>query len=144
MFASLKSIISTLTTYNPFDICDQKNIIVIFKPLGAVKGLYCLIRKRQFIIISSDLNFYEKRLVCAHELGHAIFHPEINLYYTSFPIGRYEREANDFAVNLLLAGAAQEYPYYDLYELACIAGIPTNLLELAREHIVITLPALTD
>jgi hypothetical protein len=33
--------------------------------------------------------------------------------------------------------ASEEYPDYDLYQLARVAGIPTNLIEAAYENIII-------
>jgi Zn-dependent peptidase ImmA (M78 family) len=130
-------IFNKLETYNPFEICEQKNITVLIEPLGTVEGYYCCIRNYPFVFISSDLGSYEKRLVCAHELGHALIHPEINLFYTFSPVEKYERQANAFAVNLLLMSASEEYPDYDLYQLARVAGIPTNLIEAAYENIII-------
>jgi Zn-dependent peptidase ImmA (M78 family) len=134
---TLIDIFNNLTTYNPFEICEQQNISVLIEPLGTVKGYYCQLHDYPFVFISTELDDYEKKLVCAHELGHALLHPEINLFYTVFPVEKYERQANNFAVNLLLMESKEDYPDYDLYQLAQVAGIPKSLLEAAYEHIVI-------
>lgn len=134
---SLANLFNNLTTYNPFEICEQQNITALVEPLGTVKGYYCKVRDYPFIFISSKLDDYGKRLVCAHELGHALLHPEVNLFFTLFPVERYERQANNFSVNLLLMSAKEDYPDYDSYQLARVAGIPINLLEAAQGNIII-------
>ena len=78
-----------------------------------------------------------QKFVCAHELAHALLHPEVNSFYALFPVGRYEGQANNFAVNLLLMGAKEEYPDFDLYQLANVAGIPLQAFESAYEHIIV-------
>jgi Zn-dependent peptidase ImmA (M78 family) len=82
------------------------------------------------IIINCDLDEWLKRYVCAHELGHAVLHPDINTGFlkkhTLFPIGRFEREANEFAINLLLYGKNWE-DYDTLYDLLRDCGIPTEM-----------------
>lgn len=135
--SSLPDFFNGLTTYNPFEICDKYNINVVNDPLGSVMGYYYLLRGYQFIFVSSNLSEHLRMLVCAHELGHALLHPEVNAYYSLFPVGRYERQANSFAVNLRLMDARQDHPDYDLYQLACVAGIPKALLESAFESIVV-------
>lgn len=134
--ASLCDLINNMSA-DPFTACEQHNINVLFDPLGTVKGYYCFLHGHQFIFVSPELDDYEKRLVCAHELGHALLHPEINLFYTVFPVEKYERQANEFAVNYLLMGAKVDYPDYDLYMLARVAGIPRSLLEAAQDHLII-------
>ena len=135
--ASLKSLIDRFTSYNPFDLCDQYSINMVYDNLGSVYGYYCFEKSRKFIVINNTLEYAIKRLVCAHELGHALLHPELNAFYTVFPRSKYERQANDFAVNLLLAAAREDYPDCDYYQLARIAGIPNYLLESAYENIIV-------
>jgi Zn-dependent peptidase ImmA (M78 family) len=135
--ASLKYLIDSFSSYDPFTICDQYDINLVYDNLGSVFGYYCFEGTRKFIVINSALDDEEKRLVCAHELGHALLHPELNAFYTVFPRGKYERQANDFAVNLLLMAAQEDYPDYDCYQLARVIGIPINLLESAQENIFV-------
>jgi Zn-dependent peptidase ImmA (M78 family) len=137
VYDSLNNFFNCFKTYDPFKVCEEKGISVLIEPLGTVQGYYCMLRSHQFIFVSSQLDNYAAMLVCAHELGHALLHPEINLFYTIFPIGRYERQANDFAVNMLLRGAKEDYPDFDIYQLAQVAGIPKHLLESAFEHVIL-------
>jgi Zn-dependent peptidase ImmA (M78 family) len=75
--------------------------------------------------------------VCAHELGHAILHAKINTpylsAYTLFSVAKIERQANTFAVELLLPDdLLQEHPDCPIYNLAQLAGIPEGMEQLKR------------
>lgn len=61
-------------TKDPFKLAKKLNISVRFCELGNIKGLYKKILKRKYIFINSELSDFEQKLVCAHELGHAILH----------------------------------------------------------------------
>jgi Zn-dependent peptidase ImmA (M78 family) len=75
----------------------------------------------------------------AHEIGHAILHPTVNTPFlkanTLFLISRIEREANEFAVELLMPDYAlysHENQCRSLYEIAASCGVPDKLVELKR------------
>lgn len=93
---------------NPFEIAESKNIIIRYLPLGNTLGFYMKKYRQQIITLNSDMSEYLMSFVCAHELGHALLHPDSNtpfLRKNTFLSGdRVEREANEFAVNLLLYG----------------------------------------
>lgn len=93
-------------TNNPFEIADHKNIIIRYFPLGNTLGFYMKNVRQQVITINCDIDDYLMMFVCAHELGHAILHPNENTPFlhknTLFSKAKIEREANEFAVNLLL------------------------------------------
>lgn len=91
----------------PFEISEQKNIHVVHWDLHEeIWGFYRYERRNRFIFINDNLESYLKRYVCAHELGHAVLHTKINTPFlkanTFYSVDRIEREANEFAVNLLL------------------------------------------
>ncbi|HHY27178.1 MAG TPA: ImmA/IrrE family metallo-endopeptidase, partial [Desulfitobacterium dehalogenans] len=93
-------------TNEPFEIAKLRNIPIIIEPLGDVWG-YCHSYKRiQIIHLNSDLDYIDQRFSCAHELAHIILHPRINTgflrMHTFFSVDRIEREANRFAVELLM------------------------------------------
>lgn len=73
--------------------------------------MYYRVLRRRFIVIHEDLNEYWKRFICAHELGHDRLHPGLSRFWLdeqSFRNpGKYERQANKFAVHLLTSG---DYP----------------------------------
>lgn len=99
-------------TNDPFEICPALGIMVRFKDLGGVKGMYTSYKRNRFILISSSLLSSEARIVCAHELAHDIFHRKLasnaQLYDThlnDFSL-KPEFEANVFAAELLISDKA--------------------------------------
>ena len=89
----------------------------------------------QSIILNSDLPEHLESFVCAHELGHAICHPDINVQWlcesTFYSKGKFERQANTFAVELLLPDdLLREYPDCTVYQLARSVGVPEEFVEL--------------
>lgn len=102
----VEKIINDFGTNNPFRLCKYFNISVIFCELGNIKGYSVKKLRRKVICINSKLNDFDKRLVCAHELGHCLFHQvnDINFFLKNTNIIRnsiLEKEANKFAVELL-------------------------------------------
>jgi len=94
-------------TKNPFKLAKKLNIEIIIEDLGEVRGLFKKVLKRKFIFINSKLNEFDKNLVCAHELGHAILHSSSNYQFLIdntriLRKSRLEDEANLFASYLLI------------------------------------------
>ena len=65
-------------TDNPFDIAKYLGIKVIFEPLGSISGYYNKQLRMKQIHINHDLSDHDQLFTCAHELGHAIMHPDAN------------------------------------------------------------------
>lgn len=132
------NIFSQYQTSNPFSIADARNIQIISYPLpDTTYGYYLKYRRVQNIILRDSLPDALRPFVCAHELGHAICHPDINTQWllknTFTSISRYEREASTFAVELLLPDTRiREHSGVTLYELAKIYGIPPSLINLKK------------
>ena len=61
-------------TRNPFKLARALNIEIIYQDLGEVRGFFKKILRRKYIFINSELSEFDQKLVCAHELGHAILH----------------------------------------------------------------------
>ncbi|MED0688009.1 ImmA/IrrE family metallo-endopeptidase [Anoxybacillus ayderensis] len=127
-------------TNNPFEIASQKGIVLLFEPLGGIYGYHHTFRRIQIIHINSELDEPTQRFVCAHELGHAVLHPELSTSFlqknTLFCMYKVEREANEFAVELLLPDDCI-YTYRNtdmtIYEVATTYGIPKEVIHLKRE-----------
>lgn len=96
-------------TNNPFALAEKKNIIIRYFPLGNTLGFYMKSSRYQVITLNSEMDEDLKKFVCAHELGHAILHPNENTPFlhknTLYSRDKIEREANEFAVLLLLQNA---------------------------------------
>ena len=94
-------------TSDPFSLADILNIVVFNVPLGDLQGCYFYMKKHRVIYINSDIGNTEiKRVVMAHEIGHALLHTKINCYFmranTLMNTTKYELEANRFAAELLI------------------------------------------
>jgi Zn-dependent peptidase ImmA (M78 family) len=103
----VKNLIVKCNTNCPFELSEFKNIHVVYWDLHSeIWGFYTYERRNRFIFINKNLESPHQRFVCAHELGHALLHTKINTPFlranTFFSINKIEREANEFAVNLLL------------------------------------------
>jgi Zn-dependent peptidase ImmA (M78 family) len=104
----VKNLIRKHKSNCPFKLADYLNIDVWFVDLGdSCRGYYLRTLRRRYIAINSSLSDEWQRFVCAHELGHDRLHSGMMGYYfieqhTLFNPGKYERQANTFAVRLLL------------------------------------------
>jgi Zn-dependent peptidase ImmA (M78 family) len=98
-------------TGDPFDIARELGVSVRFERLGSLKGMYAVIKRNRYIVISDGLDEYTQKLVCAHELGHDQLHRALarDRWLQEFMIfnmnQRPEYEANVFASELLLPDA---------------------------------------
>lgn len=120
---------------NPFDILDHLNVIVVFYPLKGVRGFYQYFQRNNIIYIDERLSYREKMLVCAHELGHMLLHKKSNALFmdsrTFFSASKYEKEANLFAVELLISDEIlSEYRDYTVDQLSRLLGYHKNFIEL--------------
>jgi len=106
----IKHVVSRLVhqyqTNSPFEIAFRKNIIVLYSKLKDILGYHFTYKRVSTICIHSGLSVPESRFVCAHELGHAVLHPAVNTLFlkhsTLVSVGKIERQANEFAVELLI------------------------------------------
>ncbi len=92
-------------TRDPLKICRDKGIVVLFEPLGSIRGYYSCSHRCKVIHLNEALDEQQQLFTCCHELGHALLHPKANTPYlranTLFSVNRLEQEANCFAVCLL-------------------------------------------
>lgn len=93
----------------PFRIAENKGITVVFKDLGkSTRGLYYAKFRQRYIVIHTNLCENWQRLICAHELGHDVLHSGISHFWLDkhsfFNVGKFERQANKFAIHLLSYG----------------------------------------
>ena len=132
-------------TRDPFRIADDLGIVVLFRNLGKLKGMYRIIRRNRFIFIKQDLGEQKRIIVCAHEIGHDRCHQhlakgggirEFVLYdMTSKP----EYEANIVAAEILLdTDEILEYIYdygYTTEQIAGAMNTDINLVALKVAHL---------
>lgn len=126
---------------NPFDVAEQLGIRIVYEPLGTIRGYYSKNFRQKFIHINCDISEYLQTFVCAHEVGHAVLHEDLNTPFlrknTLMSINRYEIEANQFASCLLLSDEMiEEYinEYgYTIPQIARCTGLPEALVEYRFE-----------
>lgn len=123
-------------TNDPYVLADYLNVIVMYMPLGNTAGYYKYIKRRKYVFVNSDIeddNY--RRVVMAHELGHAILHRTENCAFikkhTLMLTSRIEQEANFFAAYLLITDdMLNEYQGYTKEHLCLCTGYPKELIEM--------------
>ena len=137
----VKEIVQTLImekgTSSPFKLSKIFKIGILYEDLGTMLGYYSKDYRFKFIHINQNLPNRKRRFVCAHELGHAILHPDVNTpflsQYTLFSKSKVERQANTFAVELLMPDdLLVEHSEISLYNIAAKLGIPAKLTDLKQ------------
>lgn len=128
---TVKKLVKSCKTNDPYEIAAQKNINVIQWNLHhEIMGFYKYIRRNKFIFINSNLNEDIQRFVCAHELGHSQLHHRVNTPFlkqsTYFSVDKIEVEANFFAVRLLLSDEDLKN-YETKYHILREHGIPLEM-----------------
>lgn len=104
----IRKLIRMYKTNDPFELADHLNIAVLFSDLGkTTRGIYVRMLRRRYIVIHKNLDELWQRFVCAHELAHDRLHPGLSRFWLDersfFNAGKFERQANIFAVKLLIA-----------------------------------------
>lgn len=75
------NLIRKYKTRNPFKLAELLDIEIIFENLGDTKGFFKKVLRKKFIFINSELSNFEQKIICAHELGHALFHSSNNFQF---------------------------------------------------------------
>jgi len=134
----VKNLVKKYGTRDPFLLASCLNLNVKFLEYSDnTKGYYIKVEKNKFIIINSNLTEDEKRIVLAHEIGHAVMHSSKEIHFlrenTLFPKGRHENEANKFAAELLIDLNSVDKCYIEelsLEQLSRFMMVPKELIEL--------------
>lgn len=103
-----QKLIRQCETRNPFRIAKELGIELEIKDIGSLKGMYTVIKRNRFIVISNELDEPLRSIVCAHEIGHDQLHRKLatRTQFREFSLfdirTKPEYEANLFAAHLLL------------------------------------------
>lgn len=124
-------------TRDPFKLAEALGIIVVIGKMGNISGAYLYHERQRAIFLNEDLDEFEKLVVMAHELGHAILHKYENCYFiknkTLLLTSKLEIQANCFAAELLIDETAISSSYLEqitLDEVACHFCVPVELVKL--------------
>lgn len=120
---------------NPFEIIKGLNVILIFAPLVDIRGFYQYFQRNNIIYIDENLPYHEQVFVCAHELAHMLLHKKSNALFmdsrTFMNTSRYENEADEFAINLLIGDdMLLEYQDCTTAQLSRIYGYAEEFIKL--------------
>lgn len=128
-------LIKQYRTECPFEIASQKNILVLYETLGEMLGYFNSYKRMKMIHINEQSSRPEQKFTCAHELGHAILHPGVSTPFLSKhtlqSIDKIERQANQFAVELLIPDNMLQEGL-TIYEAASICGVPEEVADLKK------------
>lgn len=122
-------------TRNPFELCQALGIIVLFEPLGTVRGYYSRSHRFKVIHVNEDLEEERQFFTCAHELGHAVLHPNANTPFlrehTLFSVDKLEIQANRFAacLNYPADYLKQEFEGRSICQISEALRLPMDLIE---------------
>lgn len=121
-------------TVDPFILAERLGIIITRSSLGKCHGYYLSVMGVKIIRLNSDDSESVNRYTLAHELGHYYLHADANFFAlrdSLFASGWQERQADKFAINLLLTNEMLlENPQYTIDNWASILGIDREIVEL--------------
>lgn len=128
-------LIRKYNTRNPFELASCINVTILYEDLGHVNGFYQSCPKNKIIHINKNLDSDLKRIVCAHELGHALLHSKLNILFlekNTFCVkNKYEREANKFAAEVLIEdNIMHEYKDFTIEQISLSENMNIELLKL--------------
>ncbi|MEK4171015.1 ImmA/IrrE family metallo-endopeptidase [Lysinibacillus sp. FSL L8-0312] len=130
------NLIKKYKTEDPFKIAKELGIVILYHDLGNIYGYFRTYKRMPIIHINNKIDKEMQRVVCSHELGHAVLHPKINTLffkkYTFFSTDKLELEANFFAVHLLIPNESlfDSYDQMTIFDIAALYNVPIELVEL--------------
>lgn len=135
--AAVTQLVKKHKTNNPYELAERLNIIIRYDDLGSTWGYYTTYKRSRFIIINQNIPETLQTYTCAHELGHSVLHKGISTPFlrkhTLFSVEKIERQANTFAVELLLPDELlKQYPDTSIHRLADMVGVPMGLEVLKK------------
>lgn len=136
----VKELVEKHGVRDPFALCDCLDIEILWKSMcEEIKGYFFMYDGVKIIVINSELDDFMKKMVCAHELGHAILHEHIadrEHFTVDFAVydlsAKPEFQANLFAGELLVQDedVLEQLAIYDNYfDVANELSISPELLD---------------
>ncbi len=137
----IKKLLKINETNNPIKIAKNLGIQIIYEDLGSLNGYYNTVYRHKIIHINSNLTEQQQIFTAAHELGHALLHPKTNTAFlkthTYMVINKFENEANEFAVNLLITDDdIKDYTHLNFKSIADTYGCSEDLIRLRFKQIL--------
>jgi len=138
---AVDALIKKYGTRDPLKLCDGLGIVVKYKSLcPQIKAFFFYQSRIKTVVINSDIDGELQRILCAHELGHAVLHSELLVKSRGFGETKLfdteimtEYEANIFAAELLIDEdellELMRSGEYSFFQLASILYVPAELLD---------------
>jgi len=102
----INKLVADYETRNPFKIAVEMGVKIVYEDLGKLNGYYNAPYRCKIIHINENKSENTQIFTCAHELGHAIMHEDVNFCFlrmkTLINSNKYENQANEFAVRLVI------------------------------------------
>ena len=135
MNSTIEELVAKYGTCEPFELAEKMDINIYFRPLVDVGGYYMKLKNNiKLIVINNTMPHYQQKFVMAHEIGHALLHPEkyaLMLRNSLYVTNRLEVEADKFAIELLLSDSmVYDNPDRTIDDWASIFGLPREIIEL--------------
>lgn len=104
----VQELIKTHNTKDPEILCKKLGVVLLYRDLGKIKGLFRKENGTNFIVINEKYSKFLQKLILLHEIGHMVLkHKRIREEqimsikdFTNFK-NRQEREANAFVIEFL-------------------------------------------
>lgn len=130
----MRDLCQKYNTRDPFDIAQQRNVIVLYEPLGDIHGFYGKTLRQQFIHINQYMPTQQQLFTCGHELAHSIIHPDTNTPFlrsaTMFSVDKLEVQANRFSLEMVYPDEdLQPFLLRPITDAAAYMGVPLPLAE---------------
>ncbi|MBG9567538.1 ImmA/IrrE family metallo-endopeptidase [Brevibacillus agri] len=126
-------------TNDPTTIARKMGILILFEDFKNIWGYFNMSKRVPMIHVNRNLDEHLQRFVIAHELGHRIRHPKVNVPFlranTFLSVDRIEREANEFAVELLMPDDLlyeHRHTRMTIAEAAATYGVPVDVAHLKK------------
>ena len=108
--ALVRELTDKFKTNNPLELCRCLNIAVIYAELPQnINGFFSNSGGKKCVFLNKSLDKRKAQFCCAHELGHALLHDNLNSVFLSsdtyFCQQRFENQADTFAAFLLFDDA---------------------------------------
>ncbi len=131
----IEKLIKQNETNNPIKIAKNLGIHILYEELGSLNGYYNTVYRHKLIHINSNLTEQQQLFTVAHELGHALLHPNTNTAFlkthTHLVVNKFENEANLFAINLLITDEdIKDCKYLNYVSIANTYGCSAELVSL--------------
>ena len=141
----IRRVVDCYGTSDPEELIHAMDIKLGYLPndtdINELKGCYGMVNGEKVILIHPDLDDMMRKVVCAHELSHAILHPTTNALflttYTFVRLGTLELEADIGASELLISDEIC-YKYYGMEckQIAYIENLPLRYVELKMKNFI--------